>query len=49
VADIPASARPVLDDVLLTEPLRQPLTYQACENVGWTAGGKADDAHRRDG
>jgi hypothetical protein len=39
----PASSRPVLNDELLTEPLRQPLTYQACENVGWTAGGKADN------
>jgi hypothetical protein len=46
-ADIGASARPVLDDEWLTEPLRQPSTDQASDDVGSTAGSKADDdAHR---
>src|SRR5262249_29225021 len=40
-ADIAAGARPVLDNELLTEPLRQPLTDQAGDNVGWSARGKA--------
>ena len=45
--DIAASARPVLDDELLAEPLRQPLTDQARDDVGRAAGGEADDdAHR---
>ena len=45
--DIAAGARPVLDDELLAEPLRQPLTDQARDDVGRAAGGKADnDAHR---
>ena len=45
--DIAAGARPVLDDEWLAEPLRQPLTDQAREDVGRAAGGKADDdAHR---
>ena len=45
--DIAAGARPVLDDEWLAEPLRQPLTHQAREDVVRAAGGKADDdAHR---
>ena len=32
-ADIAAGARPVLDDEWLAEPLRQPLTHQAREDV----------------
>src|SRR5215467_7959751 len=45
--DIAAAARPVLDDELLPEPLRQPLSYQARDDVGATSGGKSDnDAHR---
>ena len=31
--DIAAGARPVLDDELLAEPLRQPLTHQARDDV----------------
>jgi RNA polymerase primary sigma factor len=39
--------RPVLDDELLSVPLRQPLSHRTCEGVKCTAGGKADDqAHR---
>src|SRR5215475_6100708 len=45
--DIAGLARPILDYKLLTEPLRQPLSYQACYDVGATSGGKSDnDAHR---
>src|SRR6516165_12486698 len=45
--DIAGRARPILDDKLLTEPLRQPLSYQACHDVGGASGGKSDnDAHR---
>ena len=45
--DIAAGARPVLDNELLTERLRQPLTDQAGDNVGRPASGKANnDAHR---
>jgi hypothetical protein len=32
--DVGGCARPVLDQELLAEPIRQPLTYQACDNVG---------------
>ena len=39
--DIAAGARPVLDDELLAEPLRQPLTHQAREDVGRAAGGES--------
>jgi hypothetical protein len=46
-ADIAAGARPVLDNELLSEPLRQPLTDKAGDNVNWAASGKGDDhAHR---
>ena len=41
--DIAAGARPVVDDELLTEPLRQPLTHQARDDVELAAGRKADD------
>ena len=35
-----------LDDELLAELIRQPLSYQACHDVGGTTGGKSDnDAH----
>src|SRR5262245_2156455 len=46
-ADIAGSSWSVLDDELLAELLRQPLSYQACHDVGATSGGKSDnDAHR---
>ena len=38
--EICAGARPVLDDELLAEPLRQPLADQAREDVGQAAGRK---------
>jgi hypothetical protein len=41
--DVRSSARAVLDDELLTEPLRKPLTYQARGNVGRSGRSKADD------
>jgi hypothetical protein len=42
-----SSARPVLDDERLAEPVRQPVPDQAGDDVGRTAGGKSgDDAHR---
>src|SRR5262245_2324449 len=45
--DIASRARPIPDDKLLTETLRQPLSYQARHDVGGTTGGKSDnDAHR---
>ena len=45
--DIGAPTRPVFDDEWLAEPIRQPLTDQARENVGRAAGSHADDdAHR---
>src|SRR5215472_14779309 len=48
--DIGAGARPVLDNELLAEPLREPLADQASDDVGAPAGGKADDdAHRPPG
>ena len=46
-ADVAAGAGAVLDDELLAEAVRQPLTHQARLDVGRPAGGKADDdAHR---
>ena len=42
-ADIAAGARPVLNDELLAEPLRQSLTDQARDNVRPDARRKADD------
>src|SRR5262249_59066171 len=45
--DVSPGPRPVLDDELLAEPLRQPLADQARDDVGAAAGGEADDdAHR---
>src|SRR5262249_17867391 len=46
-ANIASGARSVLDDEWLPEPLRQPLTHQACDDVARPAGWKTDnDAHR---
>jgi len=46
-ADVAARAGAILDDELLAEAVRQPLTHQARLDVGSPAGGKADDdAHR---
>ena len=46
-SDVAAGAGAVLDDELLAEAIRQPLTHQARLDVGSPAGGKADDdAHR---
>ena len=42
-ADVAARAGAILDDELLAEPLREPLTHQARLDVGRPAGGKADD------
>src|SRR5262245_30188751 len=45
--DIAAGARTVLDDERLTEPLREPLTYQARRDVRTASGREANnDAHR---
>ena len=45
--DLPLGTRSVLDDEWLAETLRQPLTNQAREDVGRTAGRKADhDTYR---
>src|SRR5262249_40712347 len=45
--DIAGSPRPVLDYELLAKSLRQPLTHEACHDVGSPASRKADDdAHR---
>src|SRR5262249_22474438 len=44
---IAGSTWPVLDYELLAKPLREPLTHQACDEVGSAASRKADDdAHR---
>ena len=44
--DIAGRARTVLNDEWLSEPFRQPLTHEACDDVAHTAGGIAhDDAH----
>src|SRR5262245_4862608 len=46
-ADIAAAARSVLDDKLLTEPLRQPLTHHTRDDVGRTGRSERhDNAHR---
>src|SRR5712691_1664203 len=42
-ADIAAGAWPVVDDEGLAEPVRQPLTHQAREDVVWSAGWIRDD------
>jgi hypothetical protein len=39
-ADIAAGTGPVVDNEWLAEPLREPLTNQAREDVGWAATGK---------
>src|SRR5262245_13304526 len=45
--DVAAGAWPVLNNELLTEPLREPLSYQTRDDVTCTAGAIADDdAHR---
>src|SRR5262249_21190735 len=41
--DVAAGAWPVLNNELLTEPLRQPLSYQTRDDVARTAGAIADD------
>ena len=41
--EVGAGPRPVLNDKLLTEPLRQPLSHESREDVSAGAGGKADD------
>jgi hypothetical protein len=46
-ADIAAGSGPVVDDKLLAEPLRKPLSQEARVDVVRTAGGKTGDkAHR---
>ena len=46
-ADIAAGTWPVVDDELLAQPLRQPLTQHACDDVGRAAGRNLNDqAHR---
>src|SRR5438552_15967048 len=46
-ADIVASARPVINDKWLAEPLREPLTEQAGKNVERAAAsGGENDSHR---
>jgi hypothetical protein len=42
-SDVAAGARPVFSDEWVAEPLRQPLTDQAREDVVRAAAGKADD------
>ena len=42
-SDIRACTWPVLNNELLAEALRQPLSYQACHDVGGTTGGESDD------
>src|SRR5215472_5753057 len=45
--DVAAGAWPVLNNELLTEPLREPLSYQTRDDVTRTAGAIADEnAHR---
>src|SRR5262245_24342672 len=45
--DIAGSTRPVIDEKLLTQTVRQPLSDQARDYVDLTASSKAnDDAHR---
>jgi hypothetical protein len=42
-ADIAAGTRPVVDDELLAQPLRQPLTQHACHDVRRAAGRNLND------
>jgi hypothetical protein len=44
---VAAGARPVFNDELLAEPLRQPLPDQAREDVGRVAGDETDDQSHR--
>src|SRR5262249_22746603 len=45
--DVAAGSRTVVDDERLTEPLREPLTYQARRDVRTASGREANnDAHR---
>src|ERR1700720_2756931 len=41
--NVAAGARTIFDDELLSEPYRQPLAHQACENVARASRCKADD------
>src|SRR5215467_12200632 len=45
--DVAAGAWPVLNNELLTEPLRAPLSYQTRDDVARTAGAIADDDANR--
>jgi hypothetical protein len=47
-SEIGCGARPVLNDKLLAKSLRQPLTHEACDDVGRATAGREsdDDAHR---
>src|SRR5215467_9760329 len=38
--DVTAGSRTVVDDERLTEPLREPLTYQACRDVRTASSGQ---------
>jgi hypothetical protein len=40
---VTATARPILRDELLTEPIGKPLTYYACGNVDRLPGSKSYD------
>ena len=42
-ANIATAARPVLDDELLTEVLRKPLSHKACDYVRSPTGRERDD------
>jgi hypothetical protein len=47
--DVGAGTCAVLDDELLTEPFRQPLSHQTPENVRRSAGCKTNDQEHRPG
>src|SRR5262249_57429231 len=47
--DVPACHCPFLTNELLTEPLREPLSYQTRDDVARTAGAIADDDAYRPG
>src|SRR5262245_1255166 len=47
--DVAASANTILDNELLTKPLRQPLSDQTCEVVSRTARSKTDNQMHRSG
>src|SRR5262245_64098062 len=46
-SDSAASPGAVVDDEWLAEPLLQPLSHRACEDVARAAGGKSDDDRHR--